>query len=60
MGKQLNIDFEKMLTHNGKDVFRMIKTKTNKYILIDCKTNKIIANTKNEILKAIKEFGERW
>ena len=52
------IDFEKYLQHNGQNVFKMIKTKTNKYMLVDLKTNKIVATTKNEILKRIKEWGD--
>lgn len=54
----VKIDFEKYLQHNGQDVFKIIKTKTNKYMLVDLKTNKIVASTKNEILKRIKEWGE--
>lgn len=56
----LNIDFEKYLQHNGQNIFKMIKTKTktNKYMLVDLKTNKIVATTKSEILQRIKEWGE--
>lgn len=54
----LNIDFEKYLQHNGQDIFKMIKTKTNKYYLVDLKTNKIVATTKGEILQRIKEYGD--
>ena len=53
----LNISFEKYITHNNKNIFKLVKTKTNKYYLVDCETNKIIANTKNEILLRIKEYG---
>ena len=53
----LNIDFEKYLQHNGQNIFKIIKTKTNKYMLVDLKTNKIVATTKSEILDRIKEWG---
>ena len=52
----LNIDFEKYLQHNGQNIFKMVKTKTNKYYLVDLKTNKIIANSKKEILQKIIEY----
>lgn len=55
--KQLNVAFEKYIVYKGQNIFKMIKTKTNKYMLVDCKTNKIVAITKNEILKRIKEWG---
>lgn len=57
MSNFVNVDFEKDLTHNGKNVYRMIKTKTNKYYLVDLATNRIIANTKREILNIIYDFG---
>lgn len=53
---QINVDFEKYITHNGKDVFKMVKTKTNKYYLVDLKTKQIIAHTKKEILQKIVEY----
>ena len=54
----LNIDFEKYLQHNGQNIFKMVKTKTNKYYLVDLKTNGIVATTKEEILQKIKEYGD--
>lgn len=55
---QLNIAFRKTISHNNKEVFELIKTKTNKYMLIDCKTKKILATNKKDILKEIKRYGE--
>lgn len=54
--KQINIDYIKYIAHNGIDIFKMVKTKTNKYYLVDLKTNKIIANSKKEILQKIIEY----
>ena len=54
--KQINIDYIKYITHNSTDIFKMVKTKTNKYYLVDLKTNKIIANSKKEILQKIIEY----
>jgi hypothetical protein len=54
--KQISVDYIKYITHNGTDVFKMVKTKTNKYYLVDLKTNKIIANSKKEILQKIIEY----
>jgi hypothetical protein len=54
--KQISVDYIKNITHNGTDVFKMVKTKTNKYYLVDLKTNKIIANSKKEILQKIIEY----
>lgn len=56
--KPLNIAFEKYLQHNGQNVFKMIKTKTNRYMLVDLKTNKIVATTKSEILQRIREWED--
>ena len=53
----LNVDFEKYLQHNGQNIFKMVKTKTNKYYLVDLSNNKIVATTKSEILQRIKEWG---
>ena len=55
----LNIDFEKYLQHNGQNIFKMVKTKTNKYYLVDLKTNMIVATTKSEILQRIREWGDK-
>ena len=54
----LNIAFEKILTYKNEDIFKLVKTKTNKYYLIDLKTNQIVANTKKDILKKIIMFKE--
>lgn len=54
----LNIAFEKILTYKNEDIFKLVKTKTNKYYLIDLKTNQIVANTKKDILKKITMFKE--
>lgn len=54
--QEIKIDFEKYIYDKDKIIFKMIKTKTNKYYLIDYKTRKIIANTKKEILEKIKEY----
>ena len=55
----LNIDFEKYLQHNGQDIFKMVKTKNNKYYLVDLKTNMIVATTKSEILQRIREWSDK-
>ena len=57
--KEIKVDFEKYIYDKDEKIFKMIKTKTNKYILIDCKTKQIIANNKNEILMRIKEYKEQ-
>ena len=54
--QEIKIDFEKYIYDKDEIIFKMIKTKTNKYYLIDYKTKKIIANTKKEILEKIKEY----
>jgi len=59
MSNLINTDYEKILTFEGIDVFKMIKTKTNKYYLIEIETGKIVANTKKGILQKIKEWGDR-
>ena len=51
--KQIYVDYEKIITNNGQDIFKMVKTKTNKYYLVDLKTSKVIANTKKQILNEI-------
>ena len=56
--KDINIDFEKYLQHNGQDIFKMVKTKTNKYYLVDLSNNKIVATTKRQILERIKEWKQ--
>ena len=55
---EIKIMFSKFITHNNKNIFKLVKTKTNKYYLTDCKTNKIVATKKSEILLKIKEWGE--
>lgn len=55
--EEVNIDFKKYITHNDKNRFKLIKTKTNRYSLVDCETKQILATTKREILKVIKEYG---
>lgn len=54
---EINIAFEKYITHKGENIFKLIKTKTNKYVLIDCKTKEIVATNKNNILYKLKEYG---
>lgn len=56
----INVSFRKYITYKGENIFEMIKTKTNKYYLVDCKTNNIVAYNKKEILDKIKEYGSRW
>ena len=56
--KDINIDFEKYLQHNGQDIFKMVKTKTNKYYLVNLSNNKIVATTKRQILERIKEWKQ--
>lgn len=51
--------FSKFITHNNKNIFKLVKTKTNKYYLTDCETNKIVATNKRNILLKIKEWGEK-
>lgn len=55
--KPVYVDFRKTLTYHGEDIFEIVKTKTNKYYMVDSKTSKIVANTKGQILKVIKEWG---
>ena len=54
--KQIYVDYEKIITNNGQDIFKMVKTKTNKYYLVDLKTSKVIANTKKQILNEIIKY----
>ena len=54
--KQIYVDYEKIITSNGQDIFKMVKTKTNKYYLVDLKTSKVIANTKKQILNEIIKY----
>lgn len=54
--KQICVDYEKIISNNGKDIFKMVKTKTNKYYLVDLNTSKIIANTKKQILDEIIKY----
>ena len=55
---EINIAFSKFITHKNKNVFKLVKTKTNKYYLVECCTNKIVATNKRNILLKIKEWGE--
>lgn len=50
--------FRKQLTYKGEIIFELVKTKINRYYLVDYKTKKIVAKNKNEILQKIKEWGE--
>ncbi len=52
---ELNISFEKYITHEGKNILKLIKTKTNKYYLFDMNRKEIATGRKN-ILKKIKEI----
>lgn len=54
--KEIYVDYEKIITNNGQDIFKMVKTKTNKYYLVDLKTSKVIANTKKQILNEIIKY----
>ena len=54
--KQIYVDYTKYITHNGKDIFKIVKTKTNKYYLVDLKNNQVVAHTKKEILQKIVEY----
>lgn len=54
--KEICVDYEKIITNNGRDIFKMVKTKTNKYYLVDLNTSKIIANTKKQILNEIVKY----
>ena len=56
--KQIYVDYEKFITHNNENIFKMVKTKNNRYYLVDLSTNNVIAQTKKEILKAIKKWGD--
>lgn len=56
---EYKVDFEKFITYKDEKIFKLVKTKTNKYMLIDCKTKKILATTKKNILKEIKDYGEK-
>ena len=63
MAQQMQIKFEKYIYDNGKEVFKLIKTKTNRYYLVDCNTKKIVASNKKEILEKIVEYKkevENW
>lgn len=52
---ELNISFEKYITYEGKNILKLIKTKTNKYYLFDMNGKEIATGRKN-ILKKIKEI----
>lgn len=54
---KMNLNFEKYITHKGKNVFKLLKTKTNKYYLLDM-DNHILAYGKNNILRKIKKIME--
>ena len=56
---EYKVAFEKFITYKGENIFKLVKTKTNKYMLIDCKTKEILATTKKNILKEIKDYGEK-
>lgn len=53
----INIDFIKYIEYKGQNIFKLIKTKTNRYYLTECQTNKIVATTKRQILRVIKDYG---
>lgn len=55
---EMNIAFSKFIIYNNKNIFKLVKTKTNKYYLVDCETNRIVATKKSEILLKIKKWGE--
>lgn len=54
---ELNVDFEKIIYKKEEPIFKLIKTKTNKYYLIDIKTSNIVGTNKKTILKKIYEYN---
>ena len=55
---EIHIIFEKYITDKeGNNIFKLQKTNTNKYYLLDMKNNQL-AYGKSNILRKIKEFYE--
>ena len=57
MRKEIKVAFRKKLIYKGQIIFELLKTKTNRYYLVDYKTKEIVAENKNEILQKIKDWG---
>ena len=51
--KEICVDYVKYITKNGKDIFKIVKTKTNRYYLVEIETGRVLANTKRQIIKEI-------
>lgn len=52
----LNIDYKKNIYEKGTPIFELLKTKTNKYYLLDYKTREFLTSGKNNILKYIYNY----
>ena len=57
--KTIYVDYVKYITKNGKDILKIVKTKTNRYYLVEIESGHVLANTKKQILKKIIEYKEK-
>lgn len=55
----LNIDYKKNIYENDEPIFELLKTKTNKYYLLDYKTKEFLTSGKNNILKYIYDYKKQ-
>lgn len=57
--KTIYVDYVKYITKNGENILKIVKTKTNRYYLVEIKTRRVLANTKKQILKELVKYKEK-